>query len=1827
MAIIEIHEDGEERGYVDVAERTGSYDGDNPIVQAVVEDIDGEFVEVTNADEDEAEEGLPGDTERELTDQEVAQWAGGLLNMAGVDYKVEQPESDLKTAIAQSAGSLVANKARRYIDDPSEAPEWADVQEGPEGGLYYETDDEPGESESVLDDIADDLGVDLDDVETEEEDDGPDVQSVEEELEADFDDALSAVPEGYQLDQESQPLDAAIVDRGNGAELVDIELYDPEDGTVMLRPIDDPADAQRFVSDDEYDYYEQEDVLLYGEVDDEVDEFGRPENHPEIELQEPETRFENDEPEPVSFPDDDRDPFESREAAEEVHNKALDRLRDVGYDDESVERVDEELQKWRDGGYARNPYVWAAAMALTGQEKLPTQFDTNVAQSRFQAAQREEEVLAGMCDVMRLSRATAKAHHADEDGQIELYRGVGEGTLNEYVKHNDDGSLSIRPQALESWTVDDEMARDWVTDDSTRDPTDPDSEPDRTGIVIKQTVDAEKVGYYGPIALDRDNTKWQEMTLLHEEGETYTIEPDQAEFYDPAEYKMEKDDEEIPMLPVEATEWLRNTSDGEAAKASILTNLESVLKARRYVDHPTDVPEGYEVQEGPQGGIYYETDESAEEAGAGSYGRDELTEMVEATNYIVTDGLEPDDISDSRKGPFIIDMGDGPEIVQGGGVMQLEMDDDDEPRDYVYFDDASDMTPLEEIDVLAEIKPKRDEYGRLIDPQTIEVEKPESNPDFRTDAFDKDRYGDWHEDRDAADSAHGLLLGDIGTAYGEEVREEVEQIFDEWQMKGYNARAPLWEAAMAMRDDEVVPEHLTTYRNNAGIGETDEDVLAAICDIMRVSQETVREEFGDSFTVTRAIREETYRQYVKENDDGSIEIKPQALESWSHDSEGAVNWARHNETKEFGWDGYVMVEKEFSAEDVGFFGPLALGSVNESYKEITINPKEETYTIPAENVDRTRLSEKAADALEEPPRMPSHASDWMFEPDEDRILQEYGVDAEAVKPDTKSAILSELTNTLSKRRVYVDSPEEVPDQYEVQEGPQGGIFYETEPEEGDDEEEIPEEEGMREFEEMPDTREVDPLSSEEIRELDYGDYIWTVDPSTEEMVVAEVVNDDDLDAEFFQGGMMALPVGEDDEEAFSIYPQGEVYGLADESAIPGAVGFEDLEVGDEIWFEDEWYHDQAQGEVVDIYEVDDELRVRVEGPDGENFPVSADGSSGYTFDGLVGDDETNILSDDLTGAKIRFDTGEEGVVINGEGSGLHVEMLSGPNEGEDIYGVSRDSIDEVVESGEDDEHEIPDNYIPGPDKAEIDTSGGIATVEGDDEWVDEHAYIDQHLKVYDRREEEMVDAYVDSVNEYSGTARANMEGGGSFKVGESNRYDVVGAKPWDELDREEKESAAKRMFQNDTTKREIGDRTVADVRDNLFNEGSLTRAKDGNIIRDVVDRFGTLKNEVDRASCGGRRGGRSFTISVSENEDDETIAHELGHGIAKAYGYDYDENAGDDYGAYDLSHNYTEHADTGRWDGFIDWDLSGDSEFFEPEHYMLTQWDDDGNADSYAVGSDAFKDEIDAEIEERYKSEMEERREHWESLDYESPDDDTTALEVFESLEPGDVVQFEVPDWDAGRDDDGNPLDTEPDFGEFDRIMTDNMDRQVAVFEREDGGEWRWPLRDSGELNSDWSSVVGYAQNPQDGDDEESDSQGSGGIPVGQRADSLTEHLAERWDGFNPDAEAPEEKVENLMRAVNRSWYKQAKVHEATSDPVERQKVVMDTGYSATNAHETMAQLHHVMQTPTESNKQRSEDIFDEHPWLVLAYMDIWEPSPEILEEMQELLQALGIEL
>lgn len=477
-----------------------------------------------------------------------------------------------------------------------------------------------------------------------------------------------------------------------------------------------------------------------------------------------------------------------------------------------------------------------------------------------------------------------------------------------------------------------------------------------------------------------------------------------------------------------------------------------IEKARRYVDNPSEVPEGYEIQEGPKGGIYYETEETEQEAGAGGYDRDELDELVNDSDYVVTENVSNEDLRSRFLSPFIVDVGDGPQIVQKPSIVPI----DDEGNETAIFDSIEGDVLLDEINVLGRVKPKRDEHGHLINPTTAEVEKPQPNPDFNRKALnahdtDSNQYvtGDWWNDRDVAQQVFEATHARLRAAYGkgrESAADDVWAIFESWRQKGYDAKSELWEAAMAMTEKEEIPEHLTNYKNH-GIGDTDPEVLQAICDVIRMSRETVREEFGDTVKVYRAISGETFRQYSKKTEDG-VEIKPNVMESWSIDPEGAREWAHFKADgsgKRFGDNNtgpdFVFIEKEFEAEDVAFHGAAAMGRTNATYKELTMAPQDETYAISEENIDRSNLlsEEELPDYMKqenEPPRMPWYASNWMFEVNKEELQEEYS-------EDIRDKIANSIASILKARR-YVDDPSEVPEEFEVQEGPMGGIYYETE---------------------------------------------------------------------------------------------------------------------------------------------------------------------------------------------------------------------------------------------------------------------------------------------------------------------------------------------------------------------------------------------------------------------------------------------------------------------------------------------------------------------------------------------------------------------------------------------------------------------------------------------------------------------------------------------------------------------------------------------------------------------------------------------------------------
>lgn len=120
-----------------------------------------------------------------------------------------------------------------------------------------------------------------------------------------------------------------------------------------------------------------------------------------------------------------------------------------------------------------------------------------------------------------------------------------------------------------------------------------------------------------------------------------------------------------------------------------------VAKARRYISDPSEAPEGVEVEEGPQGGYYYETGGTGE---ADIRDEPEDIEGVEVDGVNVAEGTE-------------FEWEDGSTVTVEGvyededGEVQVSISDESTDATSVHIDDiaeqmdAGNLTPVEEGDI------------------------------------------------------------------------------------------------------------------------------------------------------------------------------------------------------------------------------------------------------------------------------------------------------------------------------------------------------------------------------------------------------------------------------------------------------------------------------------------------------------------------------------------------------------------------------------------------------------------------------------------------------------------------------------------------------------------------------------------------------------------------------------------------------------------------------------------------------------------------------------------------------------------------------------------------------------------------------------------------------------------------------------------------------------------------------------------------------------------------------------------------------------------------
>jgi len=273
----------------------------------------------------------------------------------------------------------------------------------------------------------------------------------------------------------------------------------------------------------------------------------------------------------------------------------------------------------------------------------------------------------------------------------------------------------------------------------------------------------------------------------------------------------------------------------------------------------------------------------------------------------------------------------------------------------------------EELDV-----PSKDEvsdFGRNERRPTVDLPTPDT--DLNTEPFDTDDYGDVWDNTEDIDALRESAFDRLSEEHDKEAVGLTKLTLENWERKGYSYIEEIWSAAMAFNDVDTVPNHFVEFGKTI---DPDEKVHNTLYDMMELSQSQAKEDFGESVTVYRAFEKSTIEDYAQKNDDGSITVKPQVLESWSIEEDVTRKHARQRSDE----SDYVFAEQEVSTDEVGFYGPFAIGGTTKAYKELTLSRTDE-YTIDGENLENYDPEEFKM--KQDIPVLPVEESDWIRSPD------------------------------------------------------------------------------------------------------------------------------------------------------------------------------------------------------------------------------------------------------------------------------------------------------------------------------------------------------------------------------------------------------------------------------------------------------------------------------------------------------------------------------------------------------------------------------------------------------------------------------------------------------------------------------------------------------------------------------------------------------------------------------------------------------------------------------------------------------------------------------
>lgn len=245
--------------------------------------------------------------------------------------------------------------------------------------------------------------------------------------------------------------------------------------------------------------------------------------------------------------------------------------------------------------------------------------------------------------------------------------------------------------------------------------------------------------------------------------------------------------------------------------------------------------------------------------------------------------------------------------------------------------------------------------------------------------------------------------------HGEEMTDQLKNQMDVWKTDGYNNRSffSIWKAVGDITGNQQMPSNLERYEDSDNIFQGSEEYTSMIQDMINLNQKSIRDSFGDEITVYRGYDQSTIEECFAPHDDG-YEIDPLPLESWTLDQEVAERF-----TDAYG-DGGAVIKSTMSPENFAIATQIMEPSTGFEFQELTAM-REGSYTITEDNIVQGDINKD-----ENVQTLSGDQSDWI----------QYLREKEQVK----------------KTRIYINDPSDAPEDASIEEGPEGGLYYEVESE-------------------------------------------------------------------------------------------------------------------------------------------------------------------------------------------------------------------------------------------------------------------------------------------------------------------------------------------------------------------------------------------------------------------------------------------------------------------------------------------------------------------------------------------------------------------------------------------------------------------------------------------------------------------------------------------------------------------------------------------------------------------------------------------------------------